>query len=634
MEQPLAILQRYWGYSEFRLKQKEIIDSVLGGQDTLALLPTGGGKSICYQVPGLAQEGVCLVVSPLISLMQDQVRQLEKRNIRAIALTSALHYRELDIALENAVQGVYKFIYASPERLRTELFLARLERMHINLVAIDEAHCISQWGYDFRPAYLAIPELRSYLPKVPFLALTATATPAVAKDVQQKLQFKRSHILQSSFARTNLAYTVRSAETKEQAVLRIVQRLAGSGVLYAGTRKATVQWASFLNQQGISAAYYHAGMSVEDRTTVQRQWIQNEVGVICATNAFGMGIDKPDVRFVIHVQLPESPEAYFQEAGRAGRDGEKAYAILLWNEHDLLDLRGRFERTFPSLEVVRRVYHALSNYLKLAIGSGKDERFAFDISAFSKQFRIPAQQVHYSLKLLEKEGYLILSDAIHAPSRFQFIVDNRETYAFKVAHPQLERLIDVLLRSYSGSFDAPISLQEADLARKLQIAQAQVINGLRFLHDRGILDYQQRSDKPYVTFVHERIDERNLRLTEEVTGFLKARAQERLEAMENYVRSDQCRSQQLLAYFGEQQETPCGICDVCLANRKKQRHSTHREELEANTWRQLQEHSGISLRQLMDPLDPEDRTWLHARLREWIDDEKLVLEDDRLRIRK
>lgn len=417
------ILAKYWGYHSFRPLQEEIITSVLQGNDTLALLPTGGGKSVCFQVPALVQEGVCIVISPLIALMKDQVDNLQKKGISAIAITSAMHKREIDIAFDNCVYGNIKFLYLSPERLITPIAQARIQKMKVSLIAVDEAHCISQWGYDFRPSYLEIAKLRELQPKVPVLALTATATPEVVKDIQEKLRFKKANVLQKSFERKNLAYVVIGEEDKLSRLLKVVNNVGGTGVVYVRNRKKTQEVAAFLQKNKIPADFYHAGLTPGERSQKQDSWIKNKTRVIVATNAFGMGIDKPDVRFVVHLDLPDSLEAYFQEAGRAGRDEGKAYAVMLYNEADINDLKSNVEMSFPSVEEIRQTYQALANYYQLAVGSGEGAAFDFDISELCRNYKLEPVTVFNSIRFLEKEGYISATEAVYQPSRINFTLN-------------------------------------------------------------------------------------------------------------------------------------------------------------------------------------------------------------------
>jgi len=569
MEDIQKILSDYWGHEVFRPLQEDIIHSVLEGNDTLALLPTGGGKSICFQVPALAQEGICVVVSPLIALMKDQVGQLQQKNIPAIAIFSGMHRREIDMALDNCIYGKIKFLYLSPERLTTEIVKVRLQKMKVNLIAVDEAHCISQWGYDFRPPYLRIAEIRELLPKTPIIALTASATPSVVEDIQEKLQFKKNNALRKSFERKNLAYVVQHESNKSNRLLKIMHNLQGSGIIYARSRKKTQDIAAFINRQGIKADYYHAGLDPAIRDQKQKNWLTNRCRIIVATNAFGMGIDKPDVAFVVHLDIPESLEAYFQEAGRAGRDGQKAYAILLYDNTDILDLEAKTKRDFPEVETIRQTYQGLANYFRLAIGSGKDESYPFDLSDFSRQYKIPAIQVYNSLKFLEKEGYVSLSDALHLPSRVLILMKKDELYHFQIKNKTFDAYLQLLLRSYSGLFDEYVKIRETELARRANLPKRKLIEALEKLNELEVISYIPQTRLPQIVFLRERTDAKKLTISHEHYHDRMSAALARVKAVIKYVTAgQQCRSRMLLMYFGEKESARCGICDRCLERNK------------------------------------------------------------------
>lgn len=564
------ILEKYWGYRSFRPSQEEIINSVLNGTDALALLPTGGGKSICFQVPGLAMDGICVVVSPLIALMKDQVENLTKKGIKAIAITSAMHKREIDIALDNCVHGNVKFLYLSPERLETEIVKVRLQKMNVNLIAIDESHCISQWGYDFRPSYLKIELLREILPKVPFLALTATATKEVVVDIQEKLRFKKKNVIQQSFERKNIAYILLNEEDKLARLLKIAQKVSGSGIVYVRNRKKTQDIANYLRSNKISADFYHAGLDSKTRDIKQSEWINNETRVIVCTNAFGMGIDKPDVRFVVHIDLPDSLEAYFQEAGRAGRDEQKAFAILLYNNGDKIELNRNVENSFPEMDAIRQTYQALANYYQIPSGSGLGTTFSFDISAFCDNYKLQAITVFNSLKFIEREGYILLSDAFFQAARLKLEVSRDDLYKFQISNPAFDVFIKLLLRNYAGLFDNFEKINEYDLAKKLNLKQTEVIKKLNLLHQQKIITYSPQTELPQLTFTMPRVDTKDLSLSKENFSSLKKRAIERMDAVLNYTASShKCRSQLLLAYFGEIETSSCGQCDICLEQKRK-----------------------------------------------------------------
>ncbi|MEQ8908227.1 MAG: ATP-dependent DNA helicase RecQ [Vicingaceae bacterium] len=576
------ILLQFWGYASFREKQEDIIRSVLEGKDTLALLPTGGGKSICFQVPALAQEGICIVVSPLIALMQDQVDNLQKNGIKALAISSALSKREIDIALDNAAYGDFKFLYVSPERLETELFQARLKKMNVNLIAIDEAHCISQWGYDFRPAYLNIANLRELLPDVPLLALTATATPKVVEDIQEKLAFKKKNVLQKSFERKNLAYVVLHEEDQYRRMLKVISGVKGSGIVYANRRKKCKEVANFLQQNQISADYYHAGLNHTQRKAKQEAWINNRTQVIVATNAFGMGIDKPDVRFVIHLDLPESLEAYFQEAGRGGRDGQKSFAVLLMSPSMGADLKKQVEQSFPEIKTIKQVYQCLGNFLQIPINGGENQSFDFNIAEFAERFSMHPIEAYHSLHFLEKEGYLTLSENFSTPSRLHICKSKKDLYQFQVSNPTYDGFIKGILRTYGGLFEGFVKINEQVLAKNLKLSPAQVIAKLKHLDKLELLDYEAQSSLPKLTLIQARLDQEALRISKANYLERKQIAFEKLDSVLRYAESnDRCRSQLLLEYFGEKDSYRCGICDVCLERNKLDLNDMEFEEIQA-----------------------------------------------------
>ncbi|MEI6851724.1 MAG: ATP-dependent DNA helicase RecQ, partial [Bacteroidota bacterium] len=559
------ILTKYWGYSGFKPLQEDIINSVMAGNDTLALLPTGGGKSLCFQVPALAKEGLCLVVSPLIALMKDQVESLKRRNIKAIAVYSGMTAEQIDIALDNAVfDKEVKFLYVSPERLITDLFRERLKRMKVNLLAIDEAHCVSQWGYDFRPPYLKIAEIREYLPGVPLLALSATATPIVVTDIQQKLVFKKDNVIQASFERKNLSYFIRKEENKQEVLLRIIRKVKGSGIVYVRNRKKTKLVADFLNQNRIGANFYHAGLDHRTRDAVQKAWTKGLKQVIVATNAFGMGIDKPDVRFVVHMDLPDSIESYFQEAGRAGRDDKKSFAVLLYENADIIDLYQHFESSYPDKEIIKSVYTFLCYYFQLAMGTGRDSSFVFNINQFADHYNLSPAVAYNSIKFLEKEGYVALSETFNEPSKLHFLPNKNELYKFQLQNPKYDSFIKLILLSYTGVFNDFVKIDENELARHANLTTEQTLSMLKDLASKNVLKYNQRSDLPYIFFTSERQEGRDVLLSDENYALLKENALKRMEAMTDFIAGQaKCRSRFLLEYFGETDTRRCGICDVC-----------------------------------------------------------------------
>lgn len=565
MQNPKTILNQYWGFDNFRPLQEEIINSILNGQDTLALLPTGGGKSICFQVPALCKDGICIVVSPLIALMHDQVDNLKRRGIPAIAITSAMRKRELDIALDNCVYGKIKFLYLSPERLQTELARVRIGKMKVNMIAVDEAHCISQWGYDFRPPYLQVADLREICPDVPVLALTATAIPKVVTDIQEQLLFKTKNVFQSSFVRSNLAYTVKKTEDKISPLIKLSQQTDGSGIVYARSRRKTMEVASLLSKNNVAATFYHAGLSPEERTKRQKQWLTGECKVIVATNAFGMGIDKSDVRFVVHLDLPDSPEAYFQEAGRAGRDGKPAAALLFYNPKDIDDLERNFEASFPPLSEIKRTYQALSNMYEVPVGSGAGMTLIFDQEKLCKTYKLEAIKVFHSLNFLEKEGYIAVNDAVFTPARLKMITNNETLYRFQVENPKLEGFIKSLLRMYAGLFDEYVRIVEKDIAKRANMTELEVKRVLKDLEQRDLLNYIPQNDRPLFTFLLPRVDAKKLYIAPEHLIERKKITSLRIKAMISYISGDAvCRQAQLLAYFGELNVEHCGVCDSCI----------------------------------------------------------------------
>ncbi|MEN8225765.1 MAG: ATP-dependent DNA helicase RecQ [Bacteroidota bacterium] len=563
------ILVKYWGYASFRPMQEDIIQSVLDGNDTLALLPTGGGKSICYQIPGLARDGLCLVVSPLIALMKDQVENLKKRGIKAAAVHSGMHAREIDIAINNSVFGDLKFLYVSPERLQSESFRRNIEKMNINLLAVDEAHCISQWGYDFRPPYLNIAEIRPLTKGAPVLALTATATPQVVEDMQEKLHFGAKNVIRNSFERKNLSYVVFHEEDKEGRLLKIINNVKGTGIVYVRNRRKCREVSDFLNKNGVTSTYYHAGLEQRIREHRQEEWMKDKKQLIVATNAFGMGIDKPGVRFVVHFDLPDSLEAYFQEAGRGGRDGKRAYAVLLYEEADIRNAKQNLSVSYPEPEVIRSVYTALGNYLQIPVGGGKEQQFDFDLQDFSTRYRMNSATVFSALRIIEKEGLILLGRALENPSRIMFNIDHGELYNFQVENPGYDAFLKLILRSYGGVFSDFVRINEKELAKRAGTTDDKISSLLKRLQKLGLIIYLPASEKPQVLLVHNRIDGKALNISNEHYGNRKKAALKRMQSVLDYIQSsNHCRSQLLLKYFGEKDGQRCGLCDVCLDRNK------------------------------------------------------------------
>jgi ATP-dependent DNA helicase RecQ len=565
------ILLETWGYDQFRPLQEDIIFSILSGKDTLALMPTGGGKSVTFQVPALAMEGICLVITPLIALMKDQVDQLSRHKIKAMAIHSGMTAYEIDIALNNCVYGGYKFLYVSPERLTTRLFRARVSDMNVNLLAVDEAHCISQWGYDFRPSYLDISALREILEDVPVLGLTATATPEVCEDIQDRLGFKQKNLFQKSFNRENLDYLVVAAEDKAGELVKQVGQMEGSGIVYTRSRKKCRELSLLLNEHEHSASYYHAGLKQAQRDERQQAWMKNQFRVMVATNAFGMGIDKPDVRFVIHLDLPDGPEAYFQEAGRAGRDGLHSRAILLYSPPDLRVVEQRIAVNFPGIPKIRDVYRALCNFLQIPVGSGRGQQYDFEFGEFLHQYRFSAMVAHSSLQILAREGYIVLTDAYHNPTRIKFQVERDALYTFQVKNADFDGFIKLLLRSYSGLFSQFVKIDESTLARRSALTLEKVHAYLRTLSKRQIVHYIPRKELPVITFLEERLDDKNLLIAPDRYNFRKERYEKRIGEMLRYASSETiCRNQFLLSYFGQLDSPRCGRCDVCRGEEQLQ----------------------------------------------------------------
>lgn len=560
----LSILQQYWGYAAFRPLQQEIINSVLEGRDTLALMPTGGGKSLCFQVPAMQMEGICVVISPLIALMKDQVESLRKRGIQAIAIFSGMSKREVDIALDNCIFGKIKFLYLAPERLYQDLVRERIRYMNVSLFAIDEAHCISQWGYDFRPAYLQLTKLRELQPKAPILALTATATPNVVLDIQEKLGFEQASVFQMSFRRDNLSYMALWEENKMDRMVRLIHKLGGSGVVYVRNRRETKEVAQHLMNHGISADFYHAGLDMPSRTKKQDDWMQNRSRVIVATNAFGMGIDKADVRFVVHLDIPDSLEAYYQEAGRAGRDGKKAYPVMLYQQADRDRLQDNFISSFPSVKFIQQVYHQLANFFQIAYGAGMGRSFEFDVVAFCKKYQLEVASTLSALKFLERDGWIAVSEAVYIPARFKFEIDYQELYKFQVQSAKYDPLVKAILRIYGGVFDYYVAINEFELAKKLNLPMMEVVARLQSMVKLEIASYLPKTDSPQLEFLQARVDYKNLYIDVDFIKERKILKERQLEAIYKFLDTTSCRSLALQRYFGEDVTETCGVCDLCL----------------------------------------------------------------------
>ena len=564
--QTRAILQQYWGYPSFRPLQEDIVDSVMAGKDTLALLPTGGGKSICFQVPAMAMEGLCLVITPLIALMKDQVAHLVDKGIPAAAIYSGMHPDALELAYNQAAYGRLKFLYVSPERLQTDAFIEALKRMKVCLLAVDESHCISQWGYDFRPPYLKIADIRPYMPKTPVLALTATATAKVVDDIQFRLGFKEKNVFQSSFERKNVTYNVYHEADKYGVLRRKLEAMTeGSAIVYVRNRKRTQVISDWLNSVGISATFYHAGLDAKTRDERQDIWMKGKVKVIAATNAFGMGIDKPDVRLVIHMDLPDSIEAYFQEAGRAGRDLKPSEAFLLVSPADVTKLQENLTQSFPELDRIKLIYSALGNYFNIPIGAGENVSYPLVMSDFANHYGFSIVEVFHTLKILEKEGFLLLSDSFDEPSKVMIKASRDDIYGFQVNNPQYSELIKCMLRSLPGVLTDFVKINEEVLAKKAGLASDKVVEQLKKLESYQFLSYAPRNDKPQVLFLSEFVDSKHFGLSKENYYDRKKDAEQRVKAVVDFVNNnEECRSVQLLRYFNEKTRKNCGRCDVCL----------------------------------------------------------------------
>ena len=564
MSQFHKILKKYWGYDSFRPLQLDIIESVASGVDTLALLPTGGGKSITFQVPAMAKDGLCLVITPLIALMKDQVENLKKRNIKAMAIYSGMSMSEISTAFDNCIYGDYKFLYLSPERLQTQLFTDRLQNLPVNLVAIDEAHCISQWGFDFRPSYLQIHKIREILPDVPFLALTASARPEVQDDICKYLELKSANVIRKSFFRDNLVYVVRETNDKIGQLVKICNSVKGTGIVYVSTRRRTKEVAEMLRSKRISADYYHGGLTNEVRSQKQESWQRGYTRVVVATNAFGMGIDKADVRFVVHLNLPDSMEAYYQEAGRGGRDEKKAFAALLYNKADVTNINKRVAEMFPEIEVIKRVYSAVCNYLNIPYGSGKGMSFDFNIKEFSDNFKFELLTAFHSLKYLQKEGYLILSDEISNPSKVHFLIARDALYNFQIRNNNFDAFIKLLLRTYEGMFSVYVGIDENKLAKIAKVSVDVIYNYLSRLDKLGVIHYIPPRKGPQIVFNIERLKPEYLFISQSDYKIRLEAEQNRVNGVLNYATRNYCRSKSILEYFCEENATNCGKCDFCL----------------------------------------------------------------------
>ena len=631
--QPQEILKQYWGYNTFRPLQTEIIQSVLDGKDTLALMPTGGGKSLCFQVPAMMSEGICIVISPLIALMQDQVQQLKNRNISAIGIFSGMHKNQIDIALDNCIYGDIKFLYVSPERLQTKLFIERAKQMKINLLAIDEAHCISQWGYDFRPPYTKIADFRKLIPPVSLIALTATATQEVKIDIIEKLEMINPQVFQQSFARANLSYSAFKEDDKERRLMKILQNVQGSAVVYVRNRRRTQEVSDILNKYNIQSTFYHAGLNPTERTKRQENWIKNRVRAIVATNAFGMGIDKPDVRTVIHLDLPDTLEAYYQEAGRAGRDGEKAYAVALFNQSDIDGLEKNVLQSYPPIELIRRVYQCLGNLFQLAVGSGEFASYDFDLIEFQRRFDLPSTDTYFALKILQNQGFIQLSEGFKNTSKVMFKVDNRQLYNFQLRNSKYDSFIKLILRMYGGDlFSTFLNISEANIAKAYSIPVKEIEMWLLTLEKFDILFYDKQKDQPQLTFLTPRFDINKLPLQELEINNRKERDIQKSKSVKHYAEQpNRCRTQLLLEYFNEITDSECGICDNCLKKKKQSKIELEDKEGDQATRlkiRQLLQNGAMSLSLITQIMQPVNQSKFQAIIREMIGNEEVAFDGE------
>lgn len=613
------ILKKYWGFDGFRKNQSEIVDSVINGHDTFALLPTGGGKSICFQVPGLARDGVCIVVSPLIALMQDQVKTLKNKGIKAAALTSGMTRKEIDIILDNAKFGGLDFLYVSPERLKTDIFKVRFKQMTVSLIAIDEAHCISEWGHDFRPPYKEIKDLREIHPNVPMIAVTATATKQVQEDIISLLEMRNTNSFESNFSRDNLSYEVYKVDNKLQMIYKACKKFQGqSGIVYCQTRRSTKEVAKFLKAQNFSVGIYNGGMSNEDRENQLQFWMNDKIRIMVATNAFGMGIDKPDVRFVLHFELPNNLEAYFQEAGRSGRDGKESRNLAFYEEGDVIKMEQQLEKQFPDKEFVKNTYRAICNFCGIAIGSGLGETYELNIRDFLKKYNLPAMETYSALKILQLNNSIILNEEAFKGTRLKFAVDNKTLYNFQLKHEKIDRITTFLSRSYPGIFSDFYEINEAKISQKLKLSRSLINEQLIFLEKQGIIDISWKSNQPQLILQHERLPDDYFRIDKEVYDKRKEVARLKFAGLKKFINTKECRTMILLEYFGQESE-PCGKCDLC----KMHQESTY-SVLEMNeAIKELLKEKGRSLQSLLAALGKKQENQLKHCL-DWLLDEKII----------
>jgi ATP-dependent DNA helicase RecQ len=594
MEKSREILKQFWGFNHFRPFQEEIVDDVIYGHDTLALLPTGGGKSICFQVPGIAREGVTIVISPLISLMQDQVKNLQKKGVRAKEITSGMSYRDIDIILDNAKFGGIDFLYTSPERIKSKLFIERFKLMQVGLIVVDEAHCISEWGHDFRPTYKEIKALRNYHPEVPIIAVTATATKKVQDDIIDQLELKKVKVHIAPFTRKNLSYQINKVDNKTKKILDFCSKNVNqSGIIYCQTRKSVKDIAKLLHASHLKIGIYHGGMNMEDRNLMLNEWLSGKIDIMVATNAFGMGIDKPDVRFVLHYEFPNNLEAFFQESGRAGRDGKDSKCIVYWEDKDIQLLKDKNNSLFPSIEMIKMTYRALCNYLKIAIGSGKDETYHFDIQQLAQKFQLNIQNTYQALKILELNNDLVFNETVFTPSRLQIIIGNTELYNFQIKNERFSPLISLITRSFPGIFSQFFDVYENQIADRLKTSKEKIVQQLKELEKFGIIDINWQSNLPTVTLTHERLPDDYLNLSEEVYFNRKNNASSRLEQVILFLNQKEiCRSKFLVNYFNQTSEN-CGICDICKETNQSKINEQDLEKMVLNLLIEAKEISEI-----------------------------------------
>jgi len=617
VEKSREILKKYWGFDSFRSLQEDIVDSAIYGHDTFAILPTGGGKSICFQAPGIALQGVTLVISPLIALMQDQVSNLEKRGINATLITSSMSYREIDISLDNARFGNTKFLYTSPERLKSDLFIERFKRMKIGLIVIDEAHCISEWGHDFRPSYREIANIREHHPEAPMIALTASATPRVQEDIVNQLNLRAPKIFIGSLKRENVSYNVRRTENKIAAIVDYCKfNKDQTGIVYCQTRRSVKKLVLQLRAQKISAGIYHGGLNSEDRKYMLQKWMDDSIKIMVATNAFGMGIDKPDVRFVLHYEIPSNLEAYYQEAGRAGRDEKEASAIAFWEQSDLDLLKQQLSARFPDKDRIKLIYNAISNFLKIAIGSGAEETYPFNIQSFSNTFEVGIRETYYALKTLQLNGTISFTESSFHPTRLKFSVGNEALYKFQVSHGNVANLITLITRSYPGVFDRFITIHEDELMKRLKISKKQLQEHLEYLEQYGVADVNFQSNLPLVTYLHERLPDTHLTIHNEIYEGRKKVEEEKLASILSYVTTTECRARMISQYFGDSVED-CGVCDNC-----KERLNAGKNELAS----QIIESLPANLNELVEKLDYSAEK-LNSAIRELMLEEVIIYSD-------